>query len=39
MEKGFIRVHKGLMKKVGINAAIVYGELVSLFEYWKNEAS
>jgi len=34
MEKGFIRVHKGLMKKVGINAAIVYGELVSLFEYW-----
>jgi len=35
MEKGFIRVHKGLMKKVGINAAIVYGELVSLFEYWK----
>jgi DNA-binding MarR family transcriptional regulator len=35
MEKGFIRVHKGLIKKVGINAAIVYGELVSLFEYWK----
>jgi hypothetical protein len=33
--KGFIMVNKGLAKTVGLNAAVIYGELVSTFTYWK----
>lgn len=34
--KGFIMVNKGLAKAVGLNAATIYGELISTNEYWKN---
>jgi DNA-binding PadR family transcriptional regulator len=33
--KGFIMVNKGLAKTVGLNAAVIYGELVSTYTYWK----